>query len=357
MQRLALTLAQHSYDICIGEGLFQDGRLVAEQCVGDKILILSNETIGPLYLDSLAASLPKHKVFSYLIADGEKYKSLDTFAKIIDFLVENKFRRNDTLVALGGGVVGDIGGFVAASYQRGMGLIQCPTSLLAQVDSSVGGKTAVNHPAGKNLIGAFYQPRRVIIDTQVLSTLPQREFVSALAEVTKYAMLGEVEIDSILREQKDSVLARAPDCLSRLIYLSCAKKAEIVAQDENEQGMRALLNLGHSFGHALESMTGYQYYLHGEAVAVGIQMAINLSELKGLLSADKATTYRTLLSNLGLPRKVDVKLGVDKVLQSMKLDKKNIGECYRLVLPTDSGCIIVEEDDKKAIGIAVAMQV
>lgn len=356
MRKLALNLGERSYNIFIGEKLLTEDSGLKNYCAGEKVLILSNEAIAPFYLETVKSSLTGKKVYQFLIPDGETHKNLLNFSEILDFLIENSFRRNDTLIALGGGVVGDLGGFVAASYQRGMGFIQVPTSLLAQVDSSVGGKTAVNHPSGKNLIGAFYQPLAVFIDTNTLASLPQKEFVSGLAEIAKYAMLGELNIKHLLLSHSVEVLARDSDVLSKLIFHSCAKKAEVVTEDEKEKGSRALLNLGHTFGHAIEKVTGYQQYLHGEAVSIGIHMAINLSLAKKLISENVAIQYKQLLNCLGLPDKVNLPLSVKEIMNAMKVDKKNINDKYRLVLPNDTQCVIVEEDDMELVREAIDLQ-
>ncbi|TQV88950.1 3-dehydroquinate synthase [Aliikangiella coralliicola] len=356
MRQLALDLGERSYGIYIKEGLLTDSQLFSQFCRGENILILSNDMVAPLYFEQLKTSLPDKTIHQFILPDGEIYKNLSHYSEVLDYLVTQGFRRNDTLIALGGGVVGDLGGFVAASYQRGMGFIQVPTSLLAQVDSSVGGKTAVNHPLGKNMIGAFYQPLAVIIDTNTLDSLPEKEFVSGLAEVAKYAMLGANEVNKLLTEDTAAVLARDKTKLADLIYYSCAKKAQVVAEDEEEKGNRALLNLGHTFGHALERLTDYKRYLHGEAVAIGIHIAINLSLEKTLIAPKTAELYRNLLNKLGLPDKAEIVANTGDFLEAMKLDKKNVSDKYRLVLPTDSACVIVEEDDIEMMGRAITQQ-
>jgi len=356
MRQLTLPLAERSYDIYIEEGLLILPSLLAKFFTGKKVLILSNETIAPLYLARLKRSLSDKQVFQFIIEDGETYKNLTNFSRIIDFLIENKFRRNDTLVALGGGVVGDLGGFVAASFQRGMGFIQAPTSLLAQVDSSVGGKTAVNHSLGKNMIGAFYQPKAVLIDLNTLDTLPEREYISGFAEIVKYALIGDIDIKRLLKSQTAKILARDKLLLSELVYLSCSKKAQIVAEDEIESGTRALLNLGHSFAHAIEKVTEYKEYLHGEAVSIGIQMALNLSLKKGIISSASANEYTNILSSLGLPLKTKSTLSIDELVAAMVFDKKNMNDNFRLVLPTDKHCLVVEENDLFLIKQAIAKQ-
>jgi 3-dehydroquinate synthase len=356
MRQLALDLSAHHYNIYIGEGLLDNRELLTGYCAGDNVLILTNETLAPLYLAQVKESLQQKNIYEFVIADGEQYKNLTSYSAILDFLIKKEFRRNDTLLALGGGVIGDLGGFVAASYQRGMGLIQLPTSLLAQVDSSVGGKTAVNHAQGKNLIGAFYQPKAVLIDTNTLSSLPQREYVSGFAEVAKYALLGSKSIEKLLRHELSAIQRRDSKTLSDIIFYSCEKKAQVVAADEKEQGERALLNLGHTFAHALEKLTHYKYFLHGEAVAIGMQMALNLSVDKGLIKPDSAELFSTMLADLKLPLVVDIALSASDILEAMKLDKKNLNQNYRLVLPAESGCVIVEESDRELLQQVIRKQ-
>lgn len=343
MRELLLDLQERSYNISIGQDLLRTSDQVSGYCEGDNVLILTNEVVAPLFLDKVRASLPHKYVREFVIADGEAEKNLANYEAVLDYLIRNQFRRNDTLIALGGGVVGDLGGFVAASYQRGMGLIQIPTTLLSQVDSSVGGKTAVNHPLGKNMIGAFYQPKGVIIDTNTLVTLPEREFISGVAEVAKYAFLGEKRILDILEKNIENVLARETSILEELIELSCAKKAAVVSEDEREAGARALLNLGHTFGHAIEKITQYSVYLHGEAIAIGTHMAINLSISQSLIEQQTADRYRKIMNAIGLPDVACSQVTLPDMLESMKLDKKNQTEDYRLILPNDEGCEIVEQ--------------
>lgn len=356
MRKLTVNLGERSYQIHICSGLINEEGLVAPYCVGENVLILSNKTIAPLYISQLSNALSTKKIHHFLIDDGEQYKNLEHFSRVLDYLAENGFRRNDTLIALGGGVIGDLGGFVASSYQRGMGLIQFPTSLLAQVDSSVGGKTAVNHPLGKNMIGAFYQPNAVFIDTDTLDTLPDKEYFSGFAEVIKYAMLGTLEIEDLLLNKLAEIKARNKRILAEIIYFSCRKKSEVVADDEKERGSRALLNLGHTFGHAIEKITRYKTYLHGEAVSIGILMAVNLSIAKGLLTKEFAVNYRRIISALGLPGVACEGIDVSAMLDAMKLDKKNVNEMYRLVLPAGDNCILVEESDLELLERAIEQQ-
>lgn len=356
MRTLELDLAERSYNIYIDDGLLQNRDLFKQHCRGEKVLILTNETIAPYYLDTLSDALSEHNVFTLILPDGEIHKNLDSYSQVLDFLVNNKFRRNDTLLTLGGGVIGDLGGFVAASYQRGMDFIQVPTSLLAQVDSSVGGKTGVNHPLGKNMIGAFYQPKAVIIDSNTLDSLPDKEYCSGFAEVLKYAMLGSEQVLEVLRNNIELVLTRDKGILTDLIYYSCLMKAEVVAADEREQGQRALLNLGHTFGHAIEKVTQYKSYLHGEAVAIGIAIALNLSEEKGLIVAERSELYRQLIKNLKLPLTAKLDLDITEIVDAMRLDKKNFTDNFRLILPTDERCIISEETDIGLIERAINKQ-
>lgn len=346
MRQLQLPLKDNPYTIHIGENLLNDETLLSSFCIGGNVLIVSNNVVAPLYIDKLNEKLRDKTVHQLIIRDGEVNKSQSSYFKILDYLMGNNFRRNDTLVALGGGVIGDLAGFAAASYQRGMNLVQLPTSLLAQVDSSVGGKTAINHPQGKNMIGAFYQPKAVVIDTLTLKSLPEREYLSGIGEIIKYALLGEKDILSILENNFESLMARDSKVLEALIYFSCRKKAQVVANDEKEQGERALLNLGHTFGHALETLTNYSYYLHGEAVAIGMLMALKLSVHKGLISADIENRYFQLIASFNLPVSVIPSLDTNEFLAVMAKDKKNQSKAYRLVLVNDSGCIIQEETDE-----------
>ena len=349
MRQLSLPLKDSPYSIYIGSTLLKKRALITGYCQGDKVLIVSNDVVAPLYFDRLSRTLEGKNIHSVIIKDGEVNKSRTSFFQIIDYLVENNFRRNDTLIALGGGVIGDLSGFAAASFQRGMNFLQIPTSLLAQVDSSVGGKTAINHAAGKNLIGAFYQPVAVIIDIDSLKTLPDREYFSGLGEIVKYALLGENEIQELLSRDYQKIIERDEDVLQQLIYLSCQKKAIIVAKDEKEKGERALLNLGHTFAHALETLTRYRHYLHGEAVSIGILMALSLSHKKNLIGKELIDDYRCLFERLDLPTKINVEINVEEFLAAMTKDKKNQSDSYRLILVTKQGCVIQEETNKELL--------
>lgn len=349
MRLLPLPLKDNPYTIHIGTGLLQDKQLISSFCEGESVLIVTNEVVAPIYLESIKNAITGKSVHHLLIEDGESKKSRDSLFKILDYLVENNFRRNDTLIALGGGVIGDLAGFAAASFQRGMNLVQVPTTLLSQVDSSVGGKTAINHRYGKNLIGAFYQPKAVIIDVNSLDSLPVREYLSGFGEIVKYALLGEKQIAGILQNNLPALKVRDKLVLEELIYLSCQMKANIVALDEKEKGERALLNLGHTFAHALETLTNYERFLHGEAVSIGIMMALSVSARKNLVNSKVVQQYQQLLSELGLPIVSGLKLENDDFVAVMRKDKKNQSEAIRLVLVTADGCILEEERDIQLI--------
>ncbi|UCE88969.1 MAG: 3-dehydroquinate synthase, partial [Pseudomonadota bacterium] len=281
MRTLQLDLGDRSYPIHIGSGLLTRAEMFAPHLAGRQVMVVSNETVAPLYLDAVMEALQGFERASVILPDGEQYKNLEVLNCIFDALLEKRFDRQCTLVALGGGVVGDMAGFAAACYQRGVAFIQVPTTLLAQVDSSVGGKTGVNHALGKNMIGAFHQPRCVIADTDTLDTLDDRQLSAGVAEVIKYGLIRDAEFFNWLEDNLDDLLARKPEALAHAIERSCRDKADIVAQDELEGGVRALLNLGHTFGHAIEAGTGYGSWLHGEAVAAGMRVAAELSARKG----------------------------------------------------------------------------
>lgn len=324
---LTVNLGERSYPIVIGDGLLGGGFQLSEYVSGDDCLVVTNETVGPLYLDQLKACLGVKQVESIALPDGEQYKTLTTCESILDKLVEMRANRDTTVIALGGGVVGDIAGFAAACYMRGVGFIQVPTTLLSQVDSSVGGKTGVNHAQGKNLIGAFYQPKIVLIDTDSLSTLPERELRAGLAEVIKYGAIADLAFFEFLEACMDALLEKDTECLAKAIHRSCELKAEVVAEDEREAGRRAILNFGHTFGHAIEHCQGYGQWLHGEAVAAGMVMAAGLS---GLDDADVAR-LRKLIERAGLPA-APPEIGSDSMLDAMGMDKKALGRKLRFVL-------------------------
>ncbi|MFG1489584.1 3-dehydroquinate synthase, partial [Oceanospirillum sp. HFRX-1_2] len=279
MQTLNVDLGDRSYPIHIGSGLISDLSLIAPHIRGRQVMIVSNTTVAPLYLEQLKTTLAdQYQVAEVILPDGEAYKTLDSVNLIFDALLNNRFNRTCTLIALGGGVIGDMTGFAAASYQRGVNFIQIPTTLLSQVDSSVGGKTGVNHPLGKNMIGAFWQPQLVLADTDTLQTLPERELAAGIAEVIKYGLIRDPEFFNWLESNVEPLKTKSTTALTEAIFRSCQNKADVVAQDELEGGIRATLNLGHTFGHAIETEQGYGQWLHGEAVATGMLMAADLSQ-------------------------------------------------------------------------------
>ena len=336
---ITVDLGERSYPIVIGSGLLNGGFDLSEYVCGSDCLIVSNEIVAPLYFDALRANLGGKSVESIKLADGEAHKNIATMEVVLDKLVESRANRDVTLIALGGGVVGDITGFAAACYMRGVAFIQVPTTLLAQVDSSVGGKTGVNHPRGKNLIGAFHQPQIVLIDTDTLATLPDRELRAGLAEVIKYGAIADAEFFTWLEANMDVLLARDAARLAQAVRRSCELKAEVVAADERETGRRAILNFGHTFGHAIERCQGYGEWLHGEAVAAGMVMAAMLSDI------DKEDVARLidLLRRAGLPVKPPA-VGADAMTDAMSMDKKVLGKQLRFVLLRQLGDAYVSAD-------------
>jgi len=337
---LQVDVGHARYPIAIGPGLLGHREFLATHMPAGDLLVVSNTTIAPLYMDRLRGSLGDRRVAECLLPDGERYKTLTTASLIFDALVAHKMNRDAVVVALGGGVIGDIAGFAAASYQRGVGFVQIPTTLLAQVDSSVGGKTGVNHPGGKNLIGAFYQPLAVIADTDTLATLPDRELRAGLAEVIKYGCVWDQKLFDWLEENMVSLLRREPEALTHAIARSCEIKAEVVGQDEREKGLRAILNFGHTFGHAIEAATGYESFLHGEAVAIGLGLAADLSQKLGMI--DKITKLRIvgLVAKAGLPTEAP-RIGAARAFELMKMDKKVLAGTLRLVLIGPLGRAVV----------------
>lgn len=344
MQTLHLDLGERSYPIFIGQGLLQQAQLVTPYIHGKSAVVVSNTTVAPLYLNAVTALLTGLKHSAVILPDGEAYKNLDTLNQIYTHLLENKADRKTTLLALGGGVIGDMCGYAAASYQRGVNFIQIPTTLLAMVDSSVGGKTGVNHPLGKNMIGAFHQPKAVVIDTDTLNTLADRELSAGLAEVIKYGLIRDADFLHWLDAHMDELLARDPEALTYAIYRSCQHKADVVAADERESGQRALLNLGHTFGHAIEAGMGYGQWLHGEAVATGMVMAAELSQQLGWLSGDDVAYVRYLLQRARLPVDPPPQLAGDAFMRYMAVDKKVLDGTLRLVLMRSLGEAVVTAD-------------
>ena len=329
---LNVELGDKSYPIYIGIDLLSMKSLFVDQIQGRQVMIVTNKTIAPLYLDKLTSILDGFNVQSVILPDGEEFKKLETLNKVFDALLEAKFDRTSTLIALGGGVIGDITGFAAASYQRGVGFIQVPTTLLSQVDSSVGGKTGINHELGKNMIGAFYQPKAVIIDVNTLDTLSNQEFSAGMAEVIKYGLLGNADFLSMLEANIESIMDRKKDLIIEVIFNCCQDKARIVELDEFEKGKRALLNLGHTFGHGIENAFGYGNYLHGEAVSIGMVMAAKLSKDEGNLSHEETLRVESILSKADLPISINKTIDSETLITAMSLDKKSIDGKIRLVL-------------------------
>jgi len=336
---LTVELGDRSYPIVIGAGHLAGGYDLTEYMPGDSCLVVTNETVGPLYIDKLRSCLGDTSSTHIELPDGEAFKTISTANAIIDELVAGRAGRDTTVVALGGGVVGDIAGFASACYMRGVAFIQVPTTLLAQVDSSVGGKTGVNHEGGKNLIGAFHQPNIVLIDTDTLSTLPDREFRAGLAEIIKYGAIVDIEFFAWLEENMSALLERNGDALAHAIRRSCELKAEVVAEDEKEAGKRALLNFGHTFGHAIENTMGYGDWLHGEAVAAGMVMAAKMSDI----AVSEQERLTVLLEAAGLPT-VPPKAGSGRLKEAMQLDKKVKANQLRLILLRSLGDAFVTAD-------------
>ncbi|MBI3546271.1 MAG: 3-dehydroquinate synthase [Gammaproteobacteria bacterium] len=348
MKTLQLELGPRSYPIYIGSGLLDQAKLLVPHIKGKRVAIVTNETVAPLYLSKLRAQLAAFQPVEVILPDGEQYKNLEVLNRIFDALLSARSDRNTTLIALGGGVVGDMGGFAAACYQRGVPFIQIPTTLLAQVDSSVGGKTGVNHALGKNMIGAFYQPRAVIIDTDTLKTLPARELSAGLAEIIKYGVIRDPEFFSWLEENMDKLLARDSSVLAHAIHRSCQNKAEVVAADERESGVRATLNFGHTFGHAIETGLGYGVWLHGEAIAAGMVMAADLSRRLKWLSSAETARIENLIRRARLPVRAPATLSSKRFLELMAVDKKVLDGQMRLVLLKSLGQAVVTADYPRA---------
>ncbi len=350
IRTLMVDLGDRSYPIYIGSDLLGESELYRRHLNSRQVMIVTNETVAPLYLARVQEALSGFQTATVILPDGEAYKNLETWNRIFDSLLGNRFNRSCTLVALGGGVIGDMAGFAAACYQRGVAFIQVPTTLLAQVDSSVGGKTGVNHPLGKNMIGAFHQPRCVIADTASLNTLEQRELSAGLAEVIKYGLIDDPEFFAWLEANMPRVCERDPEALAYAIERSCQDKARVVAADELEAGQRALLNLGHTFGHAIETGVGYGGWLHGEAVGAGICMAARLSQRLGWLSAEQLARVEALVEAAGLPTRPPAELGRDRFFELMAVDKKVMDGRIRLVLMRGiGGCVVTSEFPEKEL--------
>jgi 3-dehydroquinate synthase len=347
VQTIQVDLGPASYPITIGAGLLTNREVLEAQIPGRDLLVVTNTTVAKLYLAKLTGSFAQRRIAECILPDGEQHKTLQTAGWVFDALVANKMNRDATVLALGGGVVGDIAGFAAASYQRGIGYVQMPTTLLAQVDSSVGGKTGVNHSGGKNLIGAFYQPRAVIADTNALTTLPDRELKSGLAEVIKHGCVWDPLLFTWLDRNIPELLARDAEALTYAIGRSCEIKATVVARDEREHDLRAILNFGHTFGHAIEVATGYEKYLHGEAVGLGMLIAADLSHRLGLIDAAVKDRLRDVLARTGLPTEAP-RIGAARAYELMQMDKKVVAGAVRLVLLEKLGRAIITDQYPKA---------
>lgn len=341
---LNVDLAERSYPIYIGTNLIGNSAVYRPHIHGQQVLVVSNTTVAPLYLEAVKSALQGYQVQTVILPDGEQHKTLAVWQQIIDSLLENRFDRRCTVIGLGGGVVGDMAGFAAACYQRGVYFIQVPTTLLAQVDSSVGGKTGVNHPLGKNMIGAFYQPQCVIADIQTLSTLDNRQLSAGLAEVIKYGLIGDPDFFAWLEQNMDGLMARDQALLAYAIERSCSDKASVVAADEREAGNRALLNLGHTFGHAIETGMGYGEWLHGEAVGAGICMAADLSRRLGWITESDQARIASLIVRAELPTYPPDKINAEQFMQLMSVDKKVLAQKIRLVLMRRLGYSVVTDE-------------
>ena len=348
MRTLKVDLEDRSYPIFIGKELFKSENLFP-YIKGKQVMVVSNETVAPLYLEKFKQSLADNgirakQIRETILPDGESYKNLDTINSIFDQLMQNNFDRKATLIALGGGVIGDMTGFAAACYRRGINFIQVPTTLLSQVDSSVGGKTGVNHPLGKNMIGAFYQPQAVIADISTLDTLEDRELRAGIAEVIKYGFIYDAEFFEWLEENLEKLLQRDYEALSYAVYRSCQIKAEVVEKDELEHGIRALLNFGHTFGHAIETYTGYSSWLHGEAIATGMCMGLTMSRIMGWL--DKASEERgiEIIERAGLPVTAPQGMATVDFIKLMQADKKVLDGVVRLILIKKIGSGVIVDD-------------
>lgn len=354
MRQLTIDLGTRSYPIFIGADLIARSELFAGALDARAALVVTDDTVRALHFSRLQRGLGERRVHTLALPAGERHKTLATVERVLDALIEARIGRDGAVIAFGGGVIGDTAGFAAACYQRGIDLLQVPTTLLAQVDSAVGGKTGVNHPAGKNLIGAFHQPRAVVSDTETLRTLPARELRAGLAEVIKYGLIADAEFLGWLEQNLDALLAGEGDALAQAIARSCEIKAGIVAGDEREQGARALLNFGHTFGHAIEAATGFGAWLHGEAVGTGMLIAAGFSQRLGSIDAVDVARIRTLLERAGLPVAAP-RIGAARALELMRLDKKVQGGRIRLVLLDSLGsAAVAREYDDGALAATLA---
>lgn len=345
MRTLTVDLGDRSYPIYIGAGIRQQKQLFSDAIAGKQVMVVTNTTVAEIYLAELLAVLGEdYQVDTCVLPDGEQYKTLETYESIMSSLLEAKHNRTTTIIALGGGVIGDMAGFAAATYQRGVPFIQVPTTLLSQVDSSVGGKTGVNHPLGKNMIGAFYQPQAVIIDTDSLKTLPPRELSAGMAEVIKYGLICDAPFFNWLEDNMDDLMSLEQEKITHAIYESCYAKARVVAQDEKEGGIRAILNLGHTFGHAIETEMGYGTWLHGEAVGAGTVLAVDLSWRMGNITEQDVERSVNLLAKANLPVLPPKGMTREAFITRMLLDKKVLDGSLRLVLLQSLGEAYVTSD-------------
>ncbi|MEN0108933.1 MAG: 3-dehydroquinate synthase [Pseudomonas sp.] len=349
MQTLQVELGERSYPIYIGANLLVQPELFSRHIAGKQVAIVSNETVAPLYLETVKQALSGFDVATVILPDGEAYKGWETLQLIFDALLTARHERSTTVIALGGGVIGDMAGFAAACYQRGVDFIQVPTTLLSQVDSSVGGKTGINHPLGKNMVGAFYQPNAVLIDTTTLNTLPARELSAGLAEVIKYGLICDEPFLTWLEANVDALRSLDQAALTEAIARSCASKAKVVGADERESGVRATLNLGHTFGHAIETHMGYGVWLHGEAVAAGTVMALEMSCRLGWITAAERDRGIRLFQRAGLPVIPPEEMTAEDFLTHMAVDKKVLGGRLRLVLLRQLGEAVVTGDFPREI--------
>jgi 3-dehydroquinate synthase len=343
-KQLEVALADRSYSIIIGQHLLAESNLYSSAIKGKRVCIVSDSNVAPLYLDILKTRLAAYDVDDFILPSGEQHKSLQQWQALLDQLARNKHHRDTTLIALGGGVVGDLTGFAAACYQRGIDFIQIPTTLLAQVDASVGGKTAVNHAQGKNLIGAFYQPRLVLIDVDLLVSLPEREYVAGLAEIVKYGCIADSEFFQWLEANVQGLLARDSSVLQHAVWRSCQIKAGVVSQDERDTGVRAILNFGHTFAHAIELAGNYQQFFHGEAVAIGMVLAAKLSRGLAMLGDEQCQRITQLLKVLGLPTVLTANMSRKKLYENMRMDKKVHDERVCFILLSVLGKAVSRSD-------------
>ena len=356
MKKITVDLGLRSYPILIGEGLLDRAGLLDDFIKGQKICIITNSTVADLYLDKLKAQLGNYETSAFIIEDGEQFKTLSTYTRILDFLLAQHVDRKSTVIALGGGVIGDVAGFAAASCLRGINFIQVPTTLLAQVDSSVGGKTGVNHEVGKNLVGAFYQPSCVVADLNTLDSLPEADFNSGMAEVIKYGLIRDVNFFDWIETNICQIRELQKPQLAHIVARSCEIKAEVVSADETEQGLRAILNLGHTFGHAIEASQGYGKWLHGEAISAGMVMASRMSAAMGDISSSTVTRICELFSEFKLPVHPPQSMTRKQMMSLMAYDKKTVDSLIRLVLLKQLGDAYVSDDYPQQILDQIMME-